>query len=272
MNTQCLLAPALALAALTAAPAQALGRLADVTITDRDSGETLPIYSARGEYWVEGRPGARYAIHIRNQQPGRLLAVTAVDGINVVSGETAKFDQRGYVFDPWVAYDIAGWRKSDAQIAAFEFTSVPKSYAARTGRADNVGVIGVALFRERVPAVVYAPREVPPVVANAADAAGSLAKAEAQPRAERSTVASAALAAPAAPPAALGTGHGQRESSYVTRVDFEREQSQPNELLRIRYDSHANLVARGILRDVAPPHYRPQPFPDEPRLGYVPDP
>ena len=39
------------------------------------------------------------------------LAVTAVDGINVVSGETAKFDQRGYVFDPWVAYDIAGWRK-----------------------------------------------------------------------------------------------------------------------------------------------------------------
>ena len=262
MNKISLLAPALVLASITATPALALGRLADVTITDRDSGETLPVYSARGEYWVEGRPGARYAIRIRSQQPGRLLAVTAVDGINVISGETAKFDQRGYVFDPWVAYDIAGWRKSDAQIAAFEFTSVPKSYAARTGRADDVGVIGVALFRERAPAVV----------ANAADAAGSLAKSEATSRAERSTVASAALAAPAAPPAALGTGHGQRESSYVTRVDFEREQSQPNELLRIRYDSHANLVARGVIRDVTPPHYRPQPFPDEPRLGYVPDP
>ena len=100
MNRFCFLVPALALAALTSGPASALGRLADVTITDRDSGETLPVYSARGEYWVEGRPGARYAIRIRSQQPGRLLAVTAVDGINVISGETAKFDQRGYVFDP----------------------------------------------------------------------------------------------------------------------------------------------------------------------------
>jgi hypothetical protein len=254
MNTLSLLAPALVLASVITTPAQALGRLAEVTITDRDSGQTLPVYRARGEYWVEGRPGARYAIHIRSQQSGRLLAVTAVDGINVISGETAKFDQRGYVFDPWVAYDIAGWRKSDAQIAAFEFTSVPQSYAARTGRADNVGVIGVALFRERAPVVAYAAANAQPAApsARADAAAGALAKAE-------------------APAPALGTGHGQVEQSTVTRVDFEREQSQPNELLRIRYDSHANLVARGILRDVTPPHDRPQPFPGE-QPGYVPDP
>ena len=59
-----------ALAALTALlglahlPAQAIGRLADVTIVDRDTGATLPVHYARGEYWVAGRPGARYAITV----------------------------------------------------------------------------------------------------------------------------------------------------------------------------------------------------------------
>jgi len=269
MKRLCLVAPVLVLAGLATTPALAIGRLADVTITDRDNGDTLPVHSWRGEYWVEGRPGARYAIHIRSQQGARLLAVASIDGINVVTGETAKFDQRGYVFDPWVAYDIAGWRKSDAQIAAFEFTAVPKSYAARTGRSDNIGVIGVALFRERAPVPVFTPEVDLPPAANAADLRG---KAASEARAERSTVASAGLFAPAAPAPSLGTGHGQRESSYVTHVDFEREQSQPNELLRIRYDSHANLVAMGVIREASPPRYRPRPFPDEPRLGYVPDP
>ena len=37
-----------------------------------------------------------------------------------------------------------------SQTAAFYFTDLADSYAARTGRPDNVGVIGVALFREGV--------------------------------------------------------------------------------------------------------------------------
>ena len=255
----------LALAGLASTQALAIGRLADVTITDRDSGETLGVHAYRGEYWVEGRPGARYAITIRNQQGARLLAVTSVDGVNVVTGETAKLDQRGYVFDAWAAYDIAGWRKSDAQIAAFEFTSVPKSYAVRTGRPDNVGVIGVALFRERIAVPVVSQRLDLPPVESTADARS---KATAESRAERSALAAGA----AAPAPGLGTGHGERESSYVTHVGFEREQAQPNELIRIRYDSHANLLALGVIRELPTPRRRPQPFQDEPRLGYVPDP
>ena len=57
--------------------------------------------------------------------------------------------QDGYVLDPWGFTSIAGWRKSLDRVAAFYFTSLPDSYAARTGRPDNVGVIGLALFRER---------------------------------------------------------------------------------------------------------------------------
>ena len=144
---------AIAIATLASAQALALGNLADVSVTDRDTGETLSVYRSRGDYWVAGRPGARYAINIRNQGSARLMAVTSVDGVNVITGESAGYGQSGYVFDSWAGYDITGWRKSNQQIAAFTFTSVPKSYAARTGRPENIGVIGVALFRAKRQAV-----------------------------------------------------------------------------------------------------------------------
>ena len=133
--------------------ARAAGTLADVQIVDRDSGSVLPMYRSHGEYWVAGRPGARYSIMIQNHRGERLLAVTAVDGINVISGETGAWSQSGYVFNPGESYEIAGWRKSNAEIAAFNFTAASDSYADRTGRPANVGVIGVALFLER-PALV----------------------------------------------------------------------------------------------------------------------
>jgi hypothetical protein len=129
--------------------AHATGRLADVQIIDRETGSVLPMYRSHGEYWVAGRPGARYSIMIQNHRGERVLAVTAVDGINVISGETGAWSQSGYVFSPGESYEIAGWRKSNAEIAAFNFTAADNSYAERTGRPANIGVIGVALFLER---------------------------------------------------------------------------------------------------------------------------
>src|SRR3974390_3176850 len=76
--------------------ASAVGSLADVQIRDRDTGTVLPTYRYRGEFWVAGRPGARYAIMIQNRRDERLLAVTAVDGINVITGETGAWSQGGY--------------------------------------------------------------------------------------------------------------------------------------------------------------------------------
>ena len=148
-----------ALAALaTSCDALAVGNIANVTVIDRDSGATLEAHYFRGEYWVAGTPGARYAIEIRNCVGGRLLAVTSVDGVNVLSGATAGWNQGGYVFDPGERYQITGWRKSDAEVAAFTFTASPNSYAERTGRPANVGVIGVAVFRERPPPIeLHAP-------------------------------------------------------------------------------------------------------------------
>src|SRR5580692_4547830 len=84
----------------TTGDAQVMGGLAEVAIIDRDSGTVLSPHFYHGEYWVAGRPGARYAIEIRNRLGERLLAVTSVDGVNVVSGATAGWDQTGYVFGP----------------------------------------------------------------------------------------------------------------------------------------------------------------------------
>ncbi len=90
------------------AEAHAVGRLADVSVIDRDSGCALATHYYRGEYWVAGSPGARYAIEIRNRLGERVLAVTSVDGINVVSGATAGWGQTGYVFGAGENYQITG--------------------------------------------------------------------------------------------------------------------------------------------------------------------
>ena len=124
----------------------------DLTVIDRDTGETLRVWRHDGRLFVAGRPGARYSLKVANNTDGRVLVVMSVDGVNILSGETANYDQRGYIFDAHESYAVNGWRKSDTEIAAFTFASLPQSYAARTGRPADVGVIGMAVFNER-PAV-----------------------------------------------------------------------------------------------------------------------
>ena len=258
----------LSLVALAASTdALALGSLADVEVIDRASGESLGVHYFRGEYWVAGRPGAKYAVRVRNHSDGRVLAVMAVDGVNVLSGATAGFDQQGYIFSAGSAYEITGWRKSQWEVAAFTFTDAASSYAERTGRPANVGVIGVALFRERappVPVTVTPPAAVLPAPANsqAESASGGMRAADALSAQSRSAL----LPAPR-----LGTGHGEREGSYVEYAAFERETARPNEVIRIRYDSPENLMALGVIRRPPPPRAAPEAFPDSPP-GFVPDP
>jgi hypothetical protein len=253
-------------AAVFSVGAQAVGRLADVSLIDRDSGSLLETHYFRGEYWVAGTPGARYAIAIRNRSGARMLAVTAVDGINVISGDTASWGQTGYVFWPQQSYEISGWRKSDSEVAAFVFTAAPNAYATRTGRPRNLGVIGVALFRERVPEPVASlgMHAGPEQLARAGAPASSLGATGA----DLGALAGASLQKEER----LGTGHGQREQSPVEQTDFERLSDRPDELVRIRYDSMANLIAMGVIRGPRPAWPEPNPFPDSPLARYVPDP
>ena len=263
----------LALLAVTGSyDASALGNLADVTVIDRDSGAELSAYYYHGEYWITGHPGARYAVEIRNSTDARLLAVTSVDGVNVISGAMAAWQQTGYVFDPGERYQITGWRKSNEEVAAFFFTDLSNSYAARTGRPANIGVIGVALFRERRPQPVYSPPQIAPF-AREADSAARAAAAPA-PRMQgggQGDVAGASSSLAEAN-AKLGTGHGAREYSYVRDTEFVRLHPEPDEVIRIRYDSLENLVAMGIVPPTGATSRPPNPFPRSHERRFVPDP
>lgn len=262
--------------------AQVRGGIADVAVIDRDSGAVLSPHYYRGEYWVAGRPGARYSIQIRNRLGERLLAVTSVDGVNVVSGATAGWDQTGYVFGPGESYQITGWRKTDAEVAAFTFTESANSYAERTGRPGNVGVIGVAIFRERRQEPAYTPPAIArPDMAQPLDKAqaGAAARASSSEESDARVAsvpgpnapANVAVPAPMAAPK-LGTGHGEREYSYVNHTEFTRMQTQPNEVIRIRYDSLERLFAMGIVKRPRPVSPTANPFPASPSEQYVPDP
>jgi hypothetical protein len=236
----------------------AAGTPVELEILDRKSGQVLPVYWHDGERHVAGEPGREYEIRLRNRGDCRVLAVASVDGVNVITGRTASPRQSGYVLDPWGIVEIDGWRKSMDEVAAFYFTRLPDSYAARTGRPDNVGVIGVALFRERV-------RPMPLLEDRVASSAPSAAEAEPSADVGRSE----RKARRDAEESRLGTGHGRRLDSGAVYTAFERASDEPEEIIRIYYDSRKNLVARGII----PQPWRvarraPEPFPS----AFVPDP
>ena len=275
--------------------AGAVGNVADVTVYDRVENRTLPIHQHNGRYYVIGKPGNEYQIRIANRGRQDILSVVSVDGVNAVSGETANWTQTGYVLGNYQAFDIRGWRKSTDRIAAFYFTEHQNSYAARTGRPDNVGVIGVAVFRKKYEPPVRVEPPVPPVrpwsrprsdspFPQSGESAPSTAPMENEQSAD-------APAAPAQESAAgamrdrlsgygelkrapqkstiLGTGHGRSEESQVTYTNFERAGTSPAEVITIHYDTYENLLAQGVI--VQPAVYArpaPVPFPGQ----FVPDP
>ena len=179
-----------------------------LTLLDRETGGLLPQYADDGKRWTPGERGHRYSVRLRNASPQRVLVVLSVDGINAVSGEQATPDQTGYVLNPWQTADISGWRKSQDEVAQFVFTSPGKSYAGRTGRPDNIGVIGIAVFRE-AGAVLTTPalKPVPGRRRLSTQEAGAQAEAMADSSARGSAApAPAAPAAPVIEPALVSVG------------------------------------------------------------------
>ncbi len=144
------------IAAMTNAPKKvepmqtAAGGLIEWGVKGRSS--FLPTFKEHG--WgrrlVEGRPGAEYALVIRNRSRSRLEVVVSVDGLDVLDGKPASTSRRGYLINAGQTLEIEGFRTSSATVAAFKFSSVSNSYAnLRHGDTRNVGVIGVAVFTEK---------------------------------------------------------------------------------------------------------------------------
>jgi len=121
--------------------------LARPDVYDRSAGEKLPVYPTRPQLRV-GRPGNEYAVRIRNGTDRRLLAVVSVDGVNVVTRASRPIaGPVGLRPRPGDYVNIQAAQGPD-RTAAFYFSD--RATPSRAHRqAERLGVIGVALFRER---------------------------------------------------------------------------------------------------------------------------
>jgi hypothetical protein len=241
--------------------------LVGLTVVDRETGQPLRVWRHNGRAYVAGQPGARYGLRVSNHSGGRVLVVMSVDGVNVLTGETAGYGQGGYVFDPYESYAVSGWRKSDSEVAAFTFAPLPRSYAARTGRPGDVGVIGIAVFQERI----VAPAAVAPAKESRSSASDDISEIVVTGSRVASSPGEPSPPALARREEKLGTGHGAREWSAVTAVAFQRATAAPLFTRQIEYDTFANLAALGVIRPPPAIGRRPRPFPSS-GAGYVPDP
>lgn len=245
------------------------------------NGQPVREYRHQGDWFIEGRKDARYAIRVINRTARRVEVVVTVDGLDVLDGRPGDYrTRRGYVLRPWQTYDIEGFRLDMGRVAAFRFSTVARSYAARTGDARNVGVIGVAFFPEERPRSRLPMGEIPRIgrpfpereESPEEGAGGFRTRAESREigglgggmgsgkmdldvatgSAEASPAPSASL--PAARPdraarqrPGLGTEFGEARASAVVETRFVRENpTVPLRLVVIRYDDRDGLRAMGV--------------------------
>jgi hypothetical protein len=252
-------------------------RVAGYEMTVLVDGVPAPTFDYAGGSYVLGQLGARYTLRVSNHTGRRVEAVVSVDGRDAIDGRPADFrGKRGYLIPAWGSVDIDGWRISRSEAAAFRFSSVPDSYAARTGNGREVGVIGVAVFPERYlpppPPVYYpyprrwddvpysdrsydslggGPREKsaapqPAPHASAGDqGTGGLGRSAGAPPASAAAEAQATPAKRARP--GLGTEYGESVSSPIHEVEFVRANAaRPAAFLGAHYNDHDGLLAMGI--------------------------
>ena len=204
-----------------------------------EAGRVLPTFSHRDRTYVLGELGRRYFVRMRNDSGRRVEVVVSVDGRDVVDGTPAEWNKRGYLVDAHGTITIDGYRLSQESVAAFRFSSVPRSYAALEGDARDVGVVGVAIFRER-----ELPRPLavePRLRSESAPAPPPKAGADAAP-----SSAPALRGAEASRRPGLGTEFGEEHESHVRLVSFRRASARPDVVLTARYDDRAGLIAAGV--------------------------
>ena len=131
-------------ALLCAGTVHAHGRLVDLTVYDRTEGRRLPVYWHEGRAYIAGKPGNEYQVSVRNRLREDVLTVVSVDGVNVISGETANPAQTSAMTTPWsVKNELKGFPS--------EGSSPGRSKPARTAdpgqaRAQDIGTVGGRAF------------------------------------------------------------------------------------------------------------------------------
>jgi len=154
-----LLSAVVGLGALLPATGWAWSRVGDVEIEIVDDrGRELPQYplvesgGRRTERaYLQAERGENYSIRVRNRSRERIGLVIAVDGRNIISGDKSYLDsdEAKYVLGPRESAEYEGWRTGRNKVNRFYFTKAGDSYADAFGDRSAMGVIAVAVFRER---------------------------------------------------------------------------------------------------------------------------
>jgi len=240
------------------------------------NGQILRTIHHEGQTYVEAPTSGKYSLRVRNESHGRKLAVISVDGINVINGEDAGVDGGGYVLSSYQTVDVLGFRRDDGTVAAFEFSEQGGSYAAKTGRGtSNVGVIGLAVFDEKVPVHVPQPRchifsgggmeggggmlrscsfggstndsgFVQDSLCSAISSSGT-----AESYSSTTIGATRSRVSKSASVKDVGTAYGEEVSFHTTETSFARASTKPSVVLALRYATLARLKSWGVPVELA---------------------
>lgn len=252
------------------------------------NGKSVREYWHNSKLYIEGRNGQSFQLRIRNNGYKRILAVPTVDGLSVLDGKPATTDSTGYIVNGYSTLIVEGWRKNDKEVAEFYFTDSNDSYGVRVGKGGNLGVIGLAVFREKeyVP-MVFKTTTYPPMnpfsppwsvtwmAPSATSGGGGGSGNYESPKADVQSYHASASAnvehasfsarnMDSVQPKDMGTGWGDTLRSEVTSVNFNQEQN-PDAIFEIFYNSRENLERLGISLQSQPKYVTsPKAFPNYP--------
>ncbi len=261
------------------------------------NGHPVKEYYKDGSVYIEGRKGVKFSIKIKNNGYSRILAIPTIDGLSVMNGKDANYDSPGYIINGYDSITIDGWRTSDKEVAEFYFSSQKDSYRKRIGKNGNLGIIGVAIFREKPSYCAGATITLPTIpipyhsypnypwdspnypwsypwddniywgggaTYTTTTPAISCLTADATGAGVNVTGSAKAMSMQdtCAASSDLGTGFGEQKRSEVMKVDFDRESS-PDSKFEIFYNTKRQLEKLGIDFDIKPKYIVPQAFPGE---------
>ena len=212
-------------------------------------GGPLDVIYGRGRRYVEAREGAEYELLLRNPLPVRVAVALSVDGLNTIDARrTSAWEASKWVIEPYGTIRVSGWQMSSRRARRFYFTTERDSYAARLGRASDLGVITAVFFREDAPRVRVAPpppHDGLPRPQGRSDVPreGEQMRAEG---AERKARGGTASAAPSLDEGHAATGIGRSVGHDVEWVRMRLERA-PAAELTVRYEYRDALARLGLL-------------------------
>lgn len=127
----------------------------NVEVEIRVNGRPVRSYNHDGKVFIESREDSQYTISIKNNNWFRVLAVPSIDGISTMNGKKASHSSGGYIIGGYQSFEIKGYRKSMDEVGSFKFSKKGGGYAESKGESKNVGIISVAIFKEKQPVYTY---------------------------------------------------------------------------------------------------------------------